>query len=160
MWSTLSTNRMRSSIAIQIQSRSTRVSPARVGVGLQPGSLTAPPNSRHFESSRSWVRNLSSARLSSFSRSPRVSAGWPARSLSSRLRQEAQEPDHEVGGLAALHEKGPKTQLQTTTLAHPALDTADCVRHIAFSRKSYKLKLNVRFIRFLLNSLIHVQSQG
>lgn len=42
------------------------------------------------------------------------------RSPSSRLRQKAQETVHEVGSLAALHKKGPKTPVQTTNLAHQA----------------------------------------
>jgi hypothetical protein len=43
------------------------------------------------------------------------------RSLSSRLRQKAQETDHEVSGVAAPHKTGQKTQVQTTNLARPAV---------------------------------------
>src|SRR5579859_26419 len=41
------------------------------------------------------------------------------RSLSSQPSQRAQETVHEVGGVVALHDKGPRIQNQTTNLGHP-----------------------------------------
>jgi hypothetical protein len=62
------------------------------------------------------------------------------RSVSTRLREETKEPDNEVRGVPAAHEKSPKTQVQTTNPGHTATETAWSLRETGAHRRSSSVR--------------------
>lgn len=74
-----------------------------------------------------------------------------ARSLSSRLREAAQETDHEVRGLAPLHKKSPNTQVQTTKLRHTAC-------RLSVAEMTVRISLKVLEMRFQFSLCADVRS--